>query len=118
MDADDLFRVVLVLVAIFLLAPLVMMTVVGPMMLWGVGGMGGGGVGLWWFVSSLVPLVLVVGIGYLLYRALHTATSGSDPAIEELRTAYARGELSDEEFETRYERLRRDESTTGESREG
>lgn len=116
MDTDDLLRVILVLVAIFLLAPLVMMLVVGPMMVWGGGGMWGGGVGLWWLFSLLVPVLLVAGVGYLLYRALRTGDGGYDPAIEELRAAYARGELSDEEFENRHERLRRDESATDENR--
>jgi putative membrane protein len=33
----------------------------------------------------------------------------TDPALEELRMAYARGDLSEEEFEERRERLRQEE---------
>lgn len=53
----------------------------------------------------LIFLAVVVGGGYLLYRALTGMGDTTDPAIEELRTAYARGELSEEEFERRRERL-------------
>jgi putative membrane protein len=34
--------------------------------------------------------------------------TGRDPAIEELRHAYARGDLTDEEYESRRERLERE----------
>lgn len=52
----------------------------------------------------LVWLVGLLGIGYLLYRSLAggmQTKSASDPALEELRLAYARGDLSEEEFEQR-----------------
>ncbi|MEF8851348.1 MAG: SHOCT domain-containing protein [Haloarculaceae archaeon] len=54
---------------------------------------------------------MVVGLGYLLYRAVagtRTGTPAADPAVEELRIAYARGEVDDEEYERRRERLQRD----------
>ncbi|WP_123538584.1 SHOCT domain-containing protein [Halosimplex salinum] len=77
---------------------------------WGHGmwGASGGAMG-WLFVVGaglqLLFLALLVGLGYLGYKAM-TSTSGStDPALEELRSAYARGELDDEEFERRRERL-------------
>ncbi|WP_338042744.1 SHOCT domain-containing protein [Natronococcus amylolyticus] len=42
-----------------------------------------------------------------LYGVLVDSSSRrSDPALEALRVAYARGELSDEEFEKRRDRLR------------
>lgn len=109
MDTDDLLRALLVLVAIVLIAPLVGMAVFVPAVFGtGVGGMPGhGGAGVWWLLSGLVPLVLVVGAGYLLYSALGSDRDRTDPAIEELRAAYARGDLTDEEFDARYERLRR-----------
>jgi putative membrane protein len=65
---------------------------------WGdMGGLGlfGGGMFLWPFL--LVGLVLL-----LVYRTnREEQTSKTDTALAELRERYARGELSDEEFETR-----------------
>lgn len=75
------------------------------------GGYGGTGLGgsLLGLVFQLGFVVLLVGGGYLLYRALVSdsgiGTMGSDSALEELRLAYARGDISDEEFERRRERL-------------
>jgi len=58
----------------------------------------------------LVFLLIVLGVGYALYRTLTQAgISSRDPAVEELRVAYARGELSQEEFEQRREALKRNE---------
>lgn len=61
-------------------------------------------------VSQLGVLVLLVGGGYLLYQALRDTDEAhvfgqSDTALEELRLAYARGDLSEEEFELRRQRL-------------
>ncbi|AZH27187.1 SHOCT domain-containing protein [Haloplanus aerogenes] len=89
----------------------------GPMMgggMWG-GGMWGGsqsGSG-WWLLAGLLgrvlTLLVVVGVGYFVYRALTESDGGTGEALEELRLAYARGDLSDEEYERRRERLNRDE---------
>lgn len=58
----------------------------------------------------VIPLIIIVGIGYLLYQSLGGGTGGrSDQAMEELRRAYARGEISDEEFENRRQRLQNQE---------
>ena len=111
----QLSRTVIVAVALLLLLPLVMMLFAWPMMgmgWWmhgpvgsdgqvGPGGFGGGTT--WMFGFWIVGLLVVVGIGYLLYQA--TSSGVDDPALEELRRAYARGELSDEEYEERRERL-------------
>lgn len=84
------------------------------------GGMMAGG-GMWgrgapavpgWMVllgtlSQVLVVVVLAGAGYLLYRAV--TDGGGDSALEELRSAYARGDLSDEEYERRRERLRREE---------
>jgi putative membrane protein len=66
---------------------------------------------LWGVGMMLFWLVVLLGVAYVLYRGLvsRTATgTDSDPALEELRLAYARGDLTAEEFEERRERLQRD----------
>ncbi|WP_255479127.1 SHOCT domain-containing protein [Natronomonas sp. LN261] len=49
-------------------------------------------------------LAAILAAGYLVFRAV-TADRDSDPALEELRLAYAHGELTDDEYETRREVL-------------
>jgi putative membrane protein len=77
--------------------------------MWGgmMGGFGGSGVSpMWGFGLSLVWLLVLVGAGYLVYRWTVGRGSGpTDPALEELRFAYARGDLDDEEFEARRAKL-------------
>lgn len=110
---DSLIRTVLVVIAVILLLPFLMMVVMMPMMgLWGGGHMWGGGMGnsagtvLVLFLTLLVPLLVILGIGYLLYRVVGQPDAlQRDAALEELRTAYARGEITDEEFEERRKRL-------------
>lgn len=61
---------------------------------------------LWGVGAMLLSVLVVLGIGYALYKALvgdHVADH--NPALEELRMAYARGDLTDEEFQQRRERL-------------
>lgn len=62
-------------------------------------GMFGGGLFLW-------PLVLL-GIGLILAYSLRSDGDKDDVALAELRDRYARGELSEEEFETRRVQLYR-----------
>ncbi|MFC7021268.1 MULTISPECIES: SHOCT domain-containing protein [Haloarcula] len=101
--------ILLILGAIIVLPLLTMGMGFGGMM--GYGGMMGqyGGAGGWWpFVGMLVPLTLLLillGGGYLVVQRGTDSQITQDPAMEELRTAYARGELSDEEFEDRRRRL-------------
>lgn len=118
-ENNDPVRLLLLIVAIVLLLPVLMMVFAWPMMgMWGGGHMwdggmwnGTGGPGLW-IVMWIVPLVILLGGGYLLYRAVtRSGSEGTDAALEELRLAYARGELSEEEFEQRRERLRREKET-------
>lgn len=110
-NADGFLRVVLVVLAVLVLFPLLMMVFAMPMMgWWWDGRMVGDLSPLWGIGMLLVWLVVLVGIGYVLYRGFlggPGAPTGSDPALEELRVAYARGDISDEEFERRHEKLDR-----------
>lgn len=84
---------------------------VGPMTggAWGDHMWGASGAPGWMLVVGVVMQLLflaaVVGAVYLGYQALTTQDESVDPALEELRSAYARGDLSDEEYERRRERL-------------
>ena len=110
-------RVLVVIVAALLLLPLLMMTLMMPMMgmmgWWWGGGGPGTSVGmspLWGIGTMLVGLLVLLGVVYAMYRAIaRSALGGGDSAIEELRLAYARGEISQEEFEQRREDLERTE---------
>ena len=84
------------------------MPMMGMMGWWGRGMFGTGFSSLWGVGMMLVWLLVLVGISYFLYRGLigHVNDSQTDRALEELRIAYARGELSEQEFEERRERLR------------
>ena len=116
-DSPSWFRILIVVVAALLLLPLLMMAFMMPMMgmmgwWWGGGGPSTGvgmspllGIGM-----MLVGLLVLLGIAYALYRAFaRNSIDGGDTAIEELRLAYARGEISQEEFEQRREALERTE---------
>lgn len=111
---EMLFRVLIIIAAVILLAPLLMMVVMIPLMglmgWWG-GGAPGLGIGItpiWGIGMMLLFLLALLGLGYLIYRGVfRESLGGDDPALEELRLAYARGELSQEEFEQRQEDLRR-----------
>lgn len=113
---DGLLRIVVLVLGVTVLFPLLMMVFAMPMMgmmgWWWGDGMAGGLSPLWGLGMMLVWLVVLLGIGYLLYRGLiggMRRDGVSDPALEELRVAYARGDLSEEEFEERQAKLRSDE---------
>ena len=98
-------RLVLTVIAAILLIPFVLMAVMMPMM-WMGGGMSTVGAvsmsPLWGVGMMLAVLLVVLGVGYVLYRALTRAgLSSRDPALRELRVAYAQGELSEDEFKQR-----------------
>lgn len=114
-DRPDATTVLLLILGAFVLLPLLMMGIgFGGMM--GYGGMMGqyGGTSGWWpLLGMLVPIVfllVLVGGGYLLVRRTSDTQTSRAPAMEELRMAYARGDLTAEEFEARRERLQRSES--------
>lgn len=104
----SLLRIVAIVLGVIVLLPLVMMAFMMPMMgmMGGMGGMGGV-LPTWGVGMMLVWLVVLLGVLYLVYRGLASRadTRPGDAAIEELRVAYARGELTDEEFEQRRTRL-------------
>lgn len=111
--SDGVGRTVVLAVAVLLAVPLLLMALAMPLM--GLmGWMWGGGTvfaPVWGVVMMLLWIVVLVGGGLLVYRAATRGSTpgGGDPALEELRVAYARGDLTDEEFERRRERLRRGE---------
>lgn len=76
-----------------------------PHMWGGWGGMGGWGIGmmllgtLWMVLLVALPVVLVYGL-----VAERDATR-TDPAMEALREQYARGDIDEEEYESRRRRL-------------
>jgi len=110
---DTTTIVLLILGAIIVLPLLTMGMGFGGMMGYG-GMMGGYGTtsGWWPLVAMLLQLVfllVLLGGGYLVFRRVTESQSARNPAMEELRTAYARGDLTDEEFETRRDKLERSE---------
>lgn len=109
-------RVLISIVVVVLLAPILVMGVM-MLMMGLMGGWAGGTTGSVVGMSPLLGvgmmllfLLVLLGAGSLVYRALTRGSSAvDDPALEELRFAYARGELSREEFEQRQEHLRQSE---------
>ncbi|WP_394740545.1 SHOCT domain-containing protein [Natronococcus roseus] len=110
-QTETLTRTILLALLGLLAIPLVMMPAMGA---FGWSHMGGW---MWdssggWLVMVLmmgIPLLVVIGIGYLVYQSLGTETiEQTDEALEELRRVYARGEMSDEEFERKRKNLQQD----------
>lgn len=75
----------------------------------GPGGMMGGRAGSWWFALPVVgwALALVAIVGGVLYAlgGDSSETPTGDSAMETLRARYARGEIDEEEFRQRRDRL-------------
>ncbi|WP_256402230.1 SHOCT domain-containing protein [Halorubrum salinum] len=119
-NSDDtrLVTLLIVIIGAVFIVPLFFMSFgmmgFGPMMggMWGGHMWGDGTMPGWMFlvgiVMQLLFLAALLGGGYLIYRAITGSESNSDQALEELRLAYARGELTDEEYEQRREALERD----------
>lgn len=113
-----LVTLVFAALAVFILLPILFMGG-GMMGFMGFGPMMGGHWGMWadgttpgWMfvVSALMQLAflaLVVGGIYLVYRAV-TRDGDEDAALAELRLAYARGDLDDDEYERRRAVLERE----------
>jgi putative membrane protein len=108
MATDMAFRVVLLVIAVIVFAPLLMMVIAFPLMGMWTGHMWSGtGFTLPVMLLWMLLLGMTLGIGYLIYRA--STDTYSDRAIEELREAYARGDLNEDEFEERLEKLQEEE---------
>jgi putative membrane protein len=113
---DDAVRAIVLVLAVIMLAPLVMMAVFMPFGM--MGGIGFGGMWDWhggtapvagMAVMWLVTLLILGAVGYFLYSWLaDEGTSERDEALEELRLAYARGDLTEDEFEKRRDALEED----------
>ena len=113
MASDDALKLVLLLLAALLILPIVSMGLMMPMM----GFMGGvpfgsemWGMGLFGF-AWLIPLgfiALLIYAGYRLVGSPGGVGAADDRAIETLREAYARGEIDEEEYDRRLEKLRRE----------
>jgi putative membrane protein len=103
---DAVLTPVLIVVGLFLAIPFLMMTVMMPMAAVGGWGHMTTGSGGWGLLPLVVVPVLLAGAIYLLSTGRNKGSQQADTAIDELRTAYARGELSDEEFDTRRELLK------------
>jgi len=118
-DTDDtrLVTILLIIIGAFVVIPMSFMGFgmmgFGPMMggMWGGGTWGTGMASGWLFIvgiaMQLLVLVAVIGGGYLLYKMVAGDDRASDQALEELRLAYARGELTDDEYEQRRDELER-----------
>ncbi|MFB6082169.1 MAG: SHOCT domain-containing protein [Halanaeroarchaeum sp.] len=105
MATDDAVKLIVAVLAVVILLPFLAMglfmtggMVMGP----GTYGMGG----LAW-VFAILPLLILGLFAWLVYR-LVLGTDRRDPALRELREAYARGDITTDEFEERKERLGRE----------
>jgi len=117
-DDTRLVTILLIIIGAFVIFPMFFMGFgmmgFGSMMggMWGGGMWGDGTMSGWMFIVGIVMQLLflaaIIGGGYLIYRAVAGSGSGSDQALEELRLAYARGELTEDEYEQRRKALERD----------
>ncbi|WP_415380515.1 SHOCT domain-containing protein [Halosimplex sp. TS25] len=117
-DDTRLVTILLIIIGAFVIFPMFFMGFgmmgYGSMMggMWSGGMWGGGTMSGWMFIVGIVMqalfLAFIVGGGYLIYRTVMSDSSDADQALEELRLAYARGELTDEEYEQRREALEGD----------
>ena len=109
---NSLLRIIVIVVAVLLLVPLLMMfsfPMMGMMGWWGGAGPSVGLSPFWGIGMMLVFFFVLVGIGYFLYKSVTgEALNDKDNALEELRIAYARGDISQDEFQERRELLEED----------
>lgn len=95
-------------VAVFLAIPLFMIGIAMLLMAFMGGGHMMGGSNSLQILMPLIPFTILGTIAHILYaytRDSDKQRQETDRTLEELRSAYARGELSNEEFEHRRNRL-------------
>lgn len=106
-DMDTVVRSIVILVAVFVLLPMIVGAV--AMSVFGLFGAGlfGHMMPMYGAVMLLVWVLVIFGVAYVLYQALLDTRSkrSGDTALKELRVAFARGEIDEDEFESRRERL-------------
>lgn len=107
MALDDAAKLLVGLLALVIVLPFVVMALVMPFGATMMGTAYGYHTGGWFGLFAVVPLLLLVLLGWLGYRLL-TDEDSEDQALETLRVAYARGDITTEEFEERSKRLRGD----------
>lgn len=105
MATDDITKLIVGLLAVFVLLPFVVMALMIPFGATMMGGSFGYYTGGWFWILAFVPFALLLLLGWLGYRTF-AGEPAEDGALQELREAYARGDLTTEEFEERLERLR------------
>lgn len=79
----------------------------GMGMMGGMGGPAGGFSPVFGLGAMVVWLVVLAGVGYVVYSRVvdRTDDEQGESALAELREAYVRGDLTEEEFERRVEKL-------------
>lgn len=108
----DLLWIVVGIIILLVVLPMIMVAFVWPMSgMWDGGHMwDGDGTGWAALMAWIIIMAILIGAIILLVRAFRPEQeSKTDPAIEALRLAFARGELSEEEYTDRRERLERDQ---------
>lgn len=114
---DSGLRTIATVVAILFAIPVLMMSVMVLLGLSGVGQMPGHAGG-WQMLLPIIPLVVFGSAVYVLYTGIGDGSEReTDRGLDELRTAYARGDLSETEFENRQSRLQA-HANTGSRQEG
>lgn len=110
-DTNRLIVVALVALALLVFLPALfmgrgMMGYRGPMMGWMYGTNAPGWMLFVGVLGQLLLVALVVGVGYMVYTTfVGTSSTKTDTALEELRVAYARGDIDEDEFDRRRDRL-------------
>lgn len=53
----------------------------------------------WGAIRLIFPILIIVGIGYLIYRLIsHPVVKVKEDSLEILKKRYAKGEINEEEF--------------------
>lgn len=103
---DSGIRAIATVIAVLFAIPVLMMSVMVLLGLSGVGQMPGHA-GSWQMLLPVIPLLIFGSAVYVLYTGIgEESERETDQALDELHAAYARGDLSETEFENRRSRLR------------